>query len=90
MNPGGLVLIGFGVLGLCQLFGGDVLKRLRILPDTAGSAPAKSSTPATPPAQNPDYGSGAGPDLPAPPLLGPGGVPPTAPSSPGQPAGLAV
>jgi len=30
MSPGGLLLIGAGVWLLCQVFGGDMLGRLRI------------------------------------------------------------
>lgn len=82
MNPGGLVLIGLGALALCQLFGGNLLGRLNLVKP---STPSTSQ--ATPPAQNPTYGND-GPDLPAPPLLGPGGKPPTAPTSPLQPVGL--
>jgi hypothetical protein len=30
MNAGGLVLITIGVVALCQIFGGDALKRLKV------------------------------------------------------------
>lgn len=31
MNPSGIVLVIAGVWGLCQLFGGEALQRLRIV-----------------------------------------------------------
>lgn len=54
MNPGGLVLVAIGGLALCQIFGGNALKRLRILPSNAGTAPT--------PAQPGPYGQLVGPN----------------------------
>lgn len=31
MNPGGILIAGLGVLLACQVFGGDMLQRLKIL-----------------------------------------------------------
>lgn len=43
MNPGGLVLIVFSIIGISQLFAGNALERLKILPSTAGQAPSSTS-----------------------------------------------
>lgn len=32
MNPAGLVITGLGVLALCQIFGGQALQRLKVIP----------------------------------------------------------
>ena len=49
MNPGGLVLMVFAVIAGAQLFAGQALQRLRILPSTAGQTPTTgaSSSPST-------------------------------------------
>lgn len=47
MNPGGLVLMAFAVIAGAQLFAGDALQRLRILPSTAGQTPSSTSPPTT-------------------------------------------
>ncbi|HEY3923797.1 MAG TPA: diguanylate cyclase [Acidothermaceae bacterium] len=51
MNPGGLVLIAVAVIAGAQLFAGNALQRLRILPSTAGQTPTSTTNnnEATPP-----------------------------------------
>jgi hypothetical protein len=61
MNPGGLVLIVFSIIGISQLFAGNALERLKILPSTAGQTPTTTppagTTPQIPGSTTP-YGTG--------------------------------
>ena len=60
MNPGGLVLMTFAVIGISQLFWGDALKRLKILPATAGQTPTTYPAGTTPqiPGSTTPFGTG--------------------------------
>lgn len=71
MNPRGYVLVIAGIWVICQVFGGNALQRLKIIPEES-AAPAPPVVPPGPPGVPP--GPGSVPTIPPGGLGGPAGL----------------